>query len=91
MKKLCAAVALATGIAFAVPAHAASPVPIFPGLAPGAAGVGAGIAGAAVFIIGLAIVSGLTSPKPPANPGYKGNPYLPGPHCKITPEQRKCA
>jgi hypothetical protein len=91
MKKLCAAVALATGIALAVPAHAASPVPIFPRLAPGAAGIGAGIAGAAIGIIVLAIVSGITSPRPPKNPGYKGNPYLPGPHCKITPTQRKCA
>lgn len=88
MKKLCAAVALATGIAFAMPAHAAPlPAPVVPA----AAGAGAVIAGAAIGIIVLAIVSGITSPRPPKNPGYKGNPYLPGPHCKITPTQRKCA
>jgi len=88
MKTLCAAVALAAGIAIAVPAEA-GPVPL--PVVPAAAGAGAFIAGAAIGIIGLAIVSGITSPRPPKNPGYKGNPYLPGPHCKITPAQRKCA
>lgn len=88
MKMLCAAVALAAGIAFAAPAEA-GPLPL--PTAPAALSVGAVIAGAAVFIIGAAIISGITSPKPPKNPGYKGNPYLPGPHCKITPAQRKCA
>ena len=88
MKMLCAAVALAAGIAVASPAEA-GPLPL--PVVPGAAGAGAFIAGAAVFIIGAAIISGITSPRPPKNPGYKGNPYLPGPHCKITPAQRKCA
>jgi len=88
MKMLCAAVALAAGIAIAAPAEA-GPLPL--PVVPGAAGAGVFIAGAAVGIIGLAIVSGLTSPRPPSNPGYRGNPYLPGPHCKITLAQRKCA
>lgn len=88
MKRLCAAVALAAGIALASPAEA-GPLPL--PVASVAGGAGVFIAGAAVGIIGLAIVSGFTSPRPPSNPGYKGNPYLPGPHCKITPAQRKCA
>jgi len=93
MKSIILALALATGLtssgcsAYAMPATT-----VFPGLAASVGGPGSVIIpGLAVSIIGMAILSGITSPKPPSNPGYKGNPYLPGPHCKITPAQRKCA
>lgn len=87
MKALLAAAALAASISAAQAAP--PPTALFPSLTPGAAGIGPFIAGAAVGIIAIAIIEGIRHPAPKVHT-TKGNPFLPGPNCKITPSHRMC-